>query len=508
MSRSPRLAPVPNATHYGVLTLALLLLTVYGSIVPLRYRPVPYDVAVDRVLAAPLHDPTPTGARGDWTVNAVQYAALAFGCMGILSVDTGLGWMLVCAVVVAASISSLGAFLELVQVSFPPRTVSRSDLVVEAVGAFAGVVAWLAAGTSLTRWVRRFWGLRGRCGLALQLLPAYLILLFVVQLMPFDVAIGRDELERKWKDGRIALVPFETWFAGGSWMLIKAVVNVAAWIPVGMLMAWLPSRPSLSRSTVIVAALDATILLELMQLLVYSRQCDMTDVVTGTLGALGAWAFVRHIERSEALGSAWVSLRTALRDRDGGLTPLGRAAWILALVAWAAVLIGTHWWPMHFTTDPVRFARADAGLSDEDTSVFGLRRMSWAPVVDYYWGSRYQALDQFARRSLSFAPLGMLFALGTRRKATGTVAGGLAIVFALATATVIEVGQYFLPERHPSTTDLLIQVFGAGIGFVMTYHLRAEPACVELPEGYLSGPAPMSNVPQKGIPVEPEGARR
>jgi hypothetical protein len=36
---------------------------------------------------------------------------------------------------------------------------------------------------------------------------------------------------------------------------------------------------------------------------------------------------------------------------------------------------------------------------------------------------------------------------------------------------MIEIGQYFIPERHPSTTDVLIQVLGASLGFGLTRHM-------------------------------------
>jgi VanZ family protein len=95
--------------------------------------------------------------------------------------------------------------------------------------------------------------------------------------------------------------------------------------------------------------------------------------------------------------------------------------------------------------------------------------MSWAPFVDYYWGSRYQALDQFARRSLSFAPLGVLLALafGSRERRGLVITVGAALLLGV----IVEFGQYFIPERHPSVTDLLIQVFGAWLGYNLARHV-------------------------------------
>jgi hypothetical protein len=127
------------------------------------------------------------------------------------------------------------------------------------------------------------------------------------------------------------------------------------------------------------------------------------------------------------------------------------------------------WQPFNFTTDPARFQDADADQSDEHIALFGLRRMSWAPFVDYYWGSRYQALDQFLWRTLSFAPLGVLVALAFGRwERRG---GFVAVLSGLVLAAVVECGKYFIPERHPSTTSLLIQTAAVWLGYIVARHV-------------------------------------
>jgi hypothetical protein len=130
-----------------------------------------------------------------------------------------------------------------------------------------------------------------------------------------------------------------------------------------------------------------------------------------------------------------------------------------------------QWWPYDFQTDAVQFLGPDATVGDMNSAVIGLRRMTWVPLADYYWGSKHNAFDQFLMKSLSFAPLGMILALpGARGRGPGSLA---VIVVAMVVGLIVETGQYFIPSRHPSTTDLLIEGFGAWAAFAATRHAVA-----------------------------------
>lgn len=93
--------------------------------------------------------------------------------------------------------------------------------------------------------------------------------------------------------------------------------------------------------------------------------------------------------------------------------------------------------------------------------VLGPATICNAPFVDYYWGSKYNALDQFVRKGVSFLPLGVLFALAGREIfATGRAYRVVAA--AIAIGLVVEAGRYFLPTRSPSLTDVVIGCGGTG----------------------------------------------
>ncbi len=458
----------PTATHYLWLAHALFLLTFYGSLIPLRYEPMPIERAVERFREIGSFDPSLLGARGDWVVNMVQYASMSFCYMAAMCVDRRrvVGLVAVAAIVPACCAAAFA--LEFLQLYFPPRTVSTNDLIVECLGSALGAVAWLIAGQGLTDWLRRFGGRRGVAGLASQALPAYLILLIVVLGMPFDVVVGVDELAQKHEIGRIQWLPFRSLASGGLGPALHQLTNLAAFFPLGFLLGLTPRWRNRGWRSVLAFGLGVGAAFEILQLFVFTRSCDTTDLVSGTAAVLLGWWAARAL-----------LARISARPGESSPTPRRILAWSapwggrvssrMLLIGWAGLLVLISWQPFDFTADPAKFRDSDPSLTDENTAVVGLRRLTLAPFVDYYWGSRYDALDQAVRRSLSFAPLGVLVALGTWRRRGAGAARVIAV--SLAVGTVIEAGQYFIPDRHPSTTDLLIQAAGAWLAFAMTRHV-------------------------------------
>lgn len=269
----------------------------------------------------------------------------------------------------------------------------------------------------------------------------------VALLMPFDFVVGAGELAQKYREGKITLG-----LAGPGEMLPRLALNLLLFLPAGLLPAL--ARPHASwlrnRKGVLYFGLAAAALLEVLQMLVYSRYASLLDVATGAGGVLLGWRLARGVGLP-----AWVGAHTrrlARRAPD---------AWAMTAVVWFAAVAAVNWQPFDFSADPARF-REDGELTDEQTAVVGLRRLAWAPLVDYYWSSKYNAADQFLKKTAAFVPLGVLLGLHRRFGRPGGAA--LAALVALLAGLAIEAGQYFIPARHPSTTDLLLAVLGALLG--------------------------------------------
>ena len=144
--------PAPNRTHYLRLALALLLLTGYGSLIPLQYQALPPEEAFERFRNIPFNDMTQADLRADWVVNAVQYATVSFCWLAALSADRRwyLRWLSAALVIPAGW--AVAVALEFLQIYFPPRTVSANDLLVEGLGTVLGAAGWLLAGQPVTNW--------------------------------------------------------------------------------------------------------------------------------------------------------------------------------------------------------------------------------------------------------------------------------------------------------------------------------------------------------------------
>jgi VanZ family protein len=462
------LKPLLSATQYGWLALGILVLTVYGSLIPFQFQAVPFDEAIERFQGMSYIDPSLLEARGDWVVSALLFVTLSYLTMAALSLDRAQGIRLRTTILVLSGCIALSVLVEFVQVFFPPRTVSLNDIVVESLGALAGACLWLVCGQRLNNWLGQLMDVPSLDCLAARLLPCYFLLLLVGALMPFDFVVGQEELWAKYQQNRIWLIPFHYGSQGLGLLLFKVLVNAACFLPLGFFwgMAYGDRAPAPSSVLrIALLGLAASTLIEFLQLFVYSRYCDTTDIITGTIAVVGG-----------ARLSGWC--RDWLQERKTRLWTLGRAdfrtrrmpVWLVGsgvflLVAWLGVLLFVNWAPFDFTSDPLRFT-----IDSEELSLFGLRRMSWLPLVDYYWGSKYQAFDQFVKKSSSLLPLGVVLAVYWH-DVSWTIAARRVLGAALVVSVALAVGKYFLPERYPSTTDMLIQCFGAWLGFTLTSYL-------------------------------------
>ncbi|MFM7505417.1 MAG: VanZ family protein, partial [Rubrivivax sp.] len=261
-------------------------------------------------------------------------------------------------------------------------------------------------------------------------LLVYLLVLLISQLMPLDLSISPVELYRKWRDGRVVLLPFSALPAGvfdAGW---EIGADLLLWMPVGALW-WLSlSRPGLA--ALAVRALALVLAVELLQLFVLSRVSDVTDVLVGTAGLLaGAW-----LARSLRGWSAW---------------PVSRQRALLrgALAAWALCTMAVLWLPFDF--DPHR-ATAQAWWAS----------VSRLPFTTYLQRNEYGALGEMLRKLAVFMPGGLLLALLARGQ---TAAAWPRLLGLAAAALVLEAGQVLLPLKVADLTDAALGLLGGFVGW-------------------------------------------
>jgi VanZ family protein len=375
--------------------------------------------------------------------------------MGALGVDRPRPGGFGDAVLVLPGCVAASAAIEFAQLFFPPRVSSLNDIVAQAVGAGLGAAAWLAWGQRCTVWARRFWSDPGASGPAARVFPAYLAVLVLVHVVPLDLTISPADLYHKYQEGRVRLVPFAGWDASPLEVTRKCLLNVAFFLPGGLLLAWLPGRVWRDgRSWLHVWGLGVGLagLVEALQLFVQSRFADTTDVVTGGVAVLAGWG-IGLAHRLEP------SVPGAPPPWGGGGSPHalgGTALRPLLLAGWLGVLAFLTWQPFDFTTD---LAPARLGT------------LSLIPLADTLQGDYLLAFDNLVQKVTLFLPLGAL--LAPRHVPPGRGIGLLAVALvSLAVAAGLEAGQLFLPTRTPSLTDVLVETAGACLAFALTCRIR------------------------------------
>lgn len=468
-SESPTSLAPPRRWHFAVAALGYLILAVYGSLVPLTYQSLEWNDALER-FANIRYLNLGIESRSDWVANILLFVPLAWLTMGALCVDRGAIWSACWALAVAVACHTLSWSIEFGQLYFPPRTVSVNDVVAETIGGAIGAVLWVVAGQAITNWCRKVWAHnRATNSLAMLLLPGYLLALVIVHVMPLDLTISPVEVYHKFKEGKVLPVPFTQ--VGRGWEFVQGTIwNMVYFAPLGWLLASL-RRPDggwrFELSTIAVIGLVATTAIEGMQLFVYTRYSDTTDIVTGSLAVLIATIAARLAMSTSQTSAATPSV-IALPGPISAASRMGKprrrsfsvatlAGWLLPL-AWCGALALLNWWPLNFTTAPL--PEADG----VPLPIWRARRMSWLPFGDYYWQSEFASFDQVLQKGISFAVLGVLLTVGWRVRW-----GWLVFALGVLVAGSLEFGQFFLVSRYPSVTDVLIEGMAAWCGFAICH---------------------------------------
>lgn len=425
-----------------------LAFVAYGSFVPLHFRPKPLEDAWHVFQhAIPAHP-----SRTDMAANVLLMAPFPFLLLGALPIGRSSRASALAAFSVWALSSALSVLIEFGQIYFPPRNPSLYDIACQSAGAAASVLTWLWGGPAIASAWRKWRTAYGAPAVAEWILGPYLAVLFFYNVMPLDLTASPAAVYHKWKEGRVVWVPFSRLPWDAVHALYSVVGDIVVWVPVASLLV-LSGRTGPLGSILLTVAAAAGI--EGIQLLVFSRVSDVTDIITAALGAVAG---------------AWVG--TVLRSRWGGLarerSPETERSWALVgltgAVLWLVVIAALFWYPFDFHWDRT-WARERLGL---------LAR----PPFQLYWsGSEFRALTEVLHKTVFFAPLGAALALAAApirgRRARG-IATSAAIVFVAAAAAGVELGQVFLPRKIPDSTDVILMTAGGGLGFLAVVALRRK----------------------------------
>jgi glycopeptide antibiotics resistance protein len=442
---------IPNRTHVALAALSFTALAIYGSLVPLEYRPLELAEALQRFRDVPMLQLNMV-SRADWVANLLLFVPIGFLWLSVWSMDRPKWLTLIFALIIVPACMALSVALEFAQLWFPMRTVSKNDIIAQAIGAVGGAVLWPVIGQSFIDWLRNF-ATEFRPKKQIDwLLQFYLLGFLIHSLLPLDLTVSFSELYHKFQNGRILLVPFQYSHGSTFSLIYELTIDVILFVPIG---AWIATaftrndrvvRP-LAVCLLFAAALASVI--EFAQVLVYSRIVDTTDILTQTLGAAaGAWWMGRWFAGTQ-------SPAPACRRQFRGLAVA--ALWLIAAMFYSVAVTALFWSPLEFVWD------------------VELARQRWAeffrtPLTALYLGTEYNAVEQVLRKLLFFAPLGLILSQAAAQFADWRLRRFLlAVLFAASAALAmgIELGQLFQPSHVADFTDVLLCAAGAAFGMTL-----------------------------------------
>ncbi len=487
---APFFAPFPRRGHLLAGAGVLTLLVIYGSFVPLEFRSLSFDAAVEQFKSVPYLDLS-ADRRADLVANLVLFVPLGFLWLGVIDVDRrsrAAGWLalpIVVAVLIAVAVA-----MEFAQQWTARRTVSQNDMIAESVGALLGAVLWMMVGRRLIGFVRGLTATNER-GVEVsptrRLLQLYALGFLLYAFQPFDFTFSPEEIGRQFRDrivlksggsveGRIVandrmavriatnddrgvrtiaqsnilqlqprkvvLRPFSHTYRNpfdAAWQIGSDVV---LFIPIGMLLGYRRNVKRPFMKAVLLGCAAAAVI-EGAQLFVYSRYLDSTDVFTSGLGALIGAALAGRF----AIGQA--HSETA----DPASSATRRVAAIGMCLLYTLPLAVIVWHPYKL-------------VSSVDIFVQQFKQIVGIPFKAYYYAGEFKAVSTLMRNLMLFWPVGALLRWGFSPVRRGSYANGICVMaFAVGMGLVLEAGKAAMVNKHADVTDLLIYAGGALMGW-------------------------------------------
>ena len=427
-----------NSSHgLGWLALAYVAFVVYGSLVPLDFKPHSLAAALttfERIRYLDLG----AGARADWVANLLLYIPLGFLVIGAATANSRSAIArIVFSIVVLLSCVILAVAIEFTQVFFPPRTVSMNDLIAELIGTVVGITLWHVLGAQFIRIFGTLFA--GGAGARRALLVMYLLLYLVLSLFPFDFLVSESELHAKFNSTLV-----HWFFASGQnsgltfFQLLKLLAEALSVAPFGVALALIHPNNRANYARAFWSGASLGLLIEGLQLFLVTGISQGISVLTRALGT-----------------TTGVALYDSFARRDvRKLAPILRACILLALPLYL-MLIG---YLGGFFTSP------RIGL---DLAISRLSEVRWMPFYYHYYTSETTATVSLLVIAILYGAVGLGFWLWTIERRGAPALGLLAGLVAAVTATCTEIGKLFLATKHPDPTNVLI----AAVAAFLTYRI-------------------------------------
>ena len=439
-----------------ILWLSYVAFVIYGSLVPLQYKPRSMDSAIAAFKSIPFLK-LGIESRADWISNGVLYVPVGIlTVLALRAVWPRIATMLALPLAMAFC-TALAVGVEFTQLFFPARTVSQNDLMAELIGSVIGLVlvtrfsSWFASVfSSLVQDSQRLFHLA---------LDAYGVAYLAFALFPFDFLLSADEIANKansnlwgWllagSDHRISIVMLRlmaeiTLTLPLGWWLARAVRERAARRrahrqlhrrgPESVSSSLNPNHASHSHShsplarygLAVASGLALGFVLEITQFFIASGTSQGLSVLTRLFGVV-AGTVLSHYAVSWKLEYAARLIR-----RFGWLLLLPYLLALLEVNGW----LSTRWQGFDYAAEQ-----------------WG--KVNFMPFYYHYFTTEAMALFSLSAVTVSYVPLGVMAGAACRHAKE-------AALVALLFAGVVEAGKLFIKGSHPDPTNLLIAALTA-----------------------------------------------
>lgn len=442
---------ISHGSHHRYWWLAYVAFVVYGSLVPLEFRPVDPGQAWLVFKHMPLLQ-LGVESRADWIANGILYIPIGFLTVSALPSQNGAFKHLLVLLGASAFGIALALAVEFAQVFFPPRTVSLNDVLAECVGTFAGVIIAAYWSTWFRELLTAVTGRGER--FADHVLHAYAAAYCAFSVFPLDFVLSATELAGKLhSDAWGWLIAGQSLEQGKILLFAKLLAEALAAAPLGILTARRRERagqPVLLHASLCGLALG--LLIEVVQFFIYSGISQGLSLATRSGGmCVGAFLWRQR---------TW--LRTHIRS-DAAIR-LAKALIPIYLLSAVAV----SGWFSHAWQD-----------MDRARAILAETRLQ--PFYYHYYTTEQAALISLAAIALLYAPIGV-FSWVTKRHAS------TAILCSTLLAGVIEVSKLFLQGLHPDPSNLFIAALSAWVAHESSARIESWPSGVG--ESIRTQPAP------------------
>ena len=348
---------------------------IYGSLVPLDFKPIPFDQAWTIFQDIPMYK-LGVESRADWIANGVLYVPVGFLTAHLLIQKFSAAWRFSLLFLGAIFSFALAFGVEFSQLFFPPRTVSLNDLFAECVGSLIGLILAVRYSAWFTTLLHVVFGNPG--WLALRLVEAYLAAYVAFSLFPFDILLSSGELEQKILDGSWGLLLADD-AQGKALVALKLIAEIILTLPFGLFLGYRASGPRASIKQAAWWGLGLGCFIEIAQFFTASGVSQGLSVVTRILGVCGGMVLWSH--------------RTSWSPERVGVL-VNRYAIPVAVIYFLALLQVNGW----FTHE----------WNGADFSASQFKELHFLPFYYHYFTTEAKALFSLASVCLMYLPIGLL----------------------------------------------------------------------------------------------------